>query len=62
VFVEDRGQVDFSASYDLTDSITLVSNVTNLLGEPTLRTNALGGNWKYSESDRRFSFGVRASF
>lgn len=62
VFVEDRGQVDFSASYDLTDSITLVSNVTNLFEEPTLRTNALGGNWKYSESDRRFSFGVRASF
>ena len=27
VFVDDRGQVDFSASYDLTDSITLVSNL-----------------------------------
>ncbi len=62
VFVDDRGQLDISASYDINDSLTAVFNVVNLLEEPTLRNNALGGIWKYSESDRRFSFGVRASF
>ena len=62
VFVDDRGQLDISASYDINDSITAVFNVVNLLEEPTLRNNALGGIWLYEESDRRFSFGVRAKF
>lgn len=62
IFVEQRGQIDFSASWALNDSITLVTNVTNLTEEPTIRTNALGGAWKYSESDRRVSFGVRGNF
>ena len=62
VFVEDRGQLDVSASYALNESITIIGNVTNLLGEPTIRTNALGGIWKYSESDRRFSIGLRGNF
>ena len=62
VFVDDRGQLDISASYDINDSLTAVFNVVNLLEEPTLRNNALGGIWRYAESDRRFSFGLRASF
>ena len=62
VFVDDRGQLDISASYDFTDSLTAVVNVVNLLEEPTLRNNALGGIWRYAESDRRFSFGIRAKF
>ena len=62
VFVEDRGQLDISASYDINDSVTAVFNVTNLLEENTERTNALGGIWKFSESDRRISFGLRANF
>ena len=62
VFVDDRGQLDISASYDFTDSLTAVFNVVNLFEEPTLRNNALGGIWRYAESDRRFSFGIRAKF
>jgi len=62
VFVDDRGQLDISASYDINESITAVFNVVNLLEEPTLRNNALGGIWRYAESDRRVSFGLRASF
>lgn len=62
VFVDDRGQLDIQASYDINDSLTAVLNVVNLFEEPTLRNNALGGIWKYSESDRRFSFGIRAKF
>ena len=31
-------------------------------GEPTTFSNELGSDWKYSESDRRFTVGVRAKF
>ena len=62
VFVDDRGQLDISASYDINNSLTAVFNVVNLLEEPTLRENALGGIWKYSESDRRISLGLRGNF
>ncbi len=62
VFVDDRGQLDISASYDINDSLTAVFNIVNVLEEPTLRNNALGGIWKYSESDRRVSFGIRGNF
>jgi len=57
-----RGQVDFSASYDLNDNITLVANAVNLTGEPIRQVTELGSNWKYSEADRRYTVGVRGKF
>jgi TonB-dependent receptor len=61
-YIEERGQLDLSASWDVTDNVTLVANVTNALGEPVVYSTELGSNWKYSESDRRMTLGVRANF
>ena len=55
-----RGQFDFSASYDVNEHITLVANAVNLTGEPIVQVTELDSIWQYSESDRRFTFGVRA--
>jgi len=57
-----RGQFDFSASYDINENITIVANAVNFTGEPIRQVTELGSNWKYSEADRRFTFGVRAKF
>ncbi|CAM2817014.1 TonB-dependent receptor [Pseudoalteromonas distincta] len=59
---DDRGQLDFSASWDINENVTLVGNATNLTGEPSIYLSELGGAWKYTEADRRFSFGIRAKF
>ncbi|WP_426358906.1 TonB-dependent receptor [Pseudocolwellia sp. HL-MZ19] len=59
---EDRGQFDFSASWDVNENLTLVTNVTNLTGEPSLFSTELGSVWKWTEADRRFTVGVRAKF
>lgn len=55
-------QLDLSASWDVTDSITLIANASNLTGEPTINQAATGTTFQLQESDRRFSFGVRAKF
>ncbi|QBF84418.1 TonB-dependent receptor [Shewanella maritima] len=59
---EARGQVDFSASWDINESFTVFANAVNLLGEPIEETTELGSVWNYSEADRRYSVGVRAKF
>ncbi len=57
-----RGQFDFSASYEVTQNVTVVLNAVNLTGEPVSFFNELGSDWKYSEADRRYTLGVRAKF
>ncbi|WP_144208279.1 TonB-dependent receptor [Shewanella donghaensis] len=59
---EARGQLDFSASWDINEYFTVVGNVVNLTGEPIEYTTELGSVWKYSEADRRYTVGVRAKF
>ncbi|MEI6858482.1 MAG: TonB-dependent receptor [Shewanella sp.] len=59
---EARGQLDFSASWDINEDFTVVANVVNLTGEPIVYTTELDSIWKYSESDRRYTIGVRAKF
>ncbi|WP_394130922.1 TonB-dependent receptor [Shewanella maritima] len=59
---EARGQLDFSASWDISDSFTVYANAVNLTGEPIEETTELGSTWNYSEADRRFSLGLRAKF
>ncbi|MCU4674026.1 TonB-dependent receptor [Catenovulum sp. 2E275] len=61
-YQNERGQFDFSVSYDIDDNFTVLANVVNLTGEPTTYSNELGSTWKYSESDRRFTVGMRAKF
>ena len=59
---EDRGQLDFSASWDINEHFTVVGNATNLTGEPSVYQTELGSSWKYTEADRRYTIGVRAKF
>jgi len=57
-----RGQLDFSASWDINEHFTVVANATNLTGEASIYATELGSNWKYTEADRRYTIGVRAKF
>lgn len=57
-----RGQLDFSASWDVNESFTVVANATNLTGEASIYESELGSPWLYTEADRRFTVGVRAKF
>jgi len=59
---ESRGQFDISASWDVNEHFTLVTNMTNLTGEPSHYSTELGSLWKYTEADRRLTLGVRAKF
>lgn len=59
---EDRGQLDFSASWEINEHFTFVANATNLTGEPSVFSTELGSSWKYTEADRRYTLGVRAKF
>jgi TonB-dependent receptor len=61
-YQDDRGQFDFSASWDLNENITLVTNISNLTGEPIKFSTELGSVWMYHEADRRMTVGVRAKF
>lgn len=59
---DDTSQLDFSASWNINENFTLVTNVNNLTAEPISYSTELGGKWKFSESDRRFTVGIRAKF
>ncbi|SHF88327.1 TonB-dependent receptor [Microbulbifer donghaiensis] len=59
---EDLAQLDLSASYDVTEDITVIANVTNLTAEPTINTGTNGTAFQIMENDRRFVMGVRAKF
>ncbi|MBN8429483.1 TonB-dependent receptor [Microbulbifer salipaludis] len=59
---EDLSQLDLSASYDVTEDITVIANVTNLTAEPTINTGANGTAFQIMETDRRYVLGVRAKF
>ena len=59
---DDRGQLDFSASWNVNENFTVVANATNLTGEPSIYISELGSAWKYTEADRRYTIGVRAKF
>ena len=59
---EAVAQLDLSASYDVTDNITVIGNVSNLTGEPTINTGTNGSAFQIMENDRRFVLGVRAKF
>ena len=61
-FRESRGQFDLSASWAVTNNITVVGNVVNLTEEPITFFTQLGSPWYYIEADRRLSLGLRAAF
>ena len=57
-----RGQLDFSASWDVNEQLTLVANATNLTGEANIFESEYGTPWRYTEADRRYSIGARYKF
>lgn len=57
---DSRGQFDVSFSYDVNENITVIANAVNLTAEPVTQVSELDSIWLYSESDRRFTVGVRA--
>lgn len=62
-FVEDYGQFDLSASYNLTENVTITLDGINITGEAT-RWHARYSNQFLlaEESGPRYTLGVRASF
>lgn len=59
---DEISQLDFSASWDVNEWLTVVGSATNLTGEPLISSSAQGVMWEIQESDRRFSLGARATF
>lgn len=61
-FRDGIDQLDLSASWAATDSLTIVGSITNLTGEPIINSSVTGTAWQVEESDRRFSLGARFKF
>lgn len=62
-FVDDYGQFDLSASYNLTENVSLTFEGINLTGEETLWHGRYSNHYLLAEeSGPRYSVGVRASF
>ncbi len=59
---EDLEQLDFSASYDVNDKVTVLGNITNITGEATVNTAVTGTAYQIMEADRRFTVGLRMNF
>lgn len=59
---DDLSQWDLAANWDINDNIGLVFNVVNLTGSPTVNQSVTGTTWQIQETDRRYTFGVRAKF
>ena len=55
-------QLDFSASWNATDQLTIVGSITNLTGEPLINSSVNGIAWQVRESDRRWGLGLRYTF
>jgi TonB-dependent receptor len=62
-FVDDYGQFDLSASYNLTDNVSIFFEGINLTGEETLWHGRFSNQFLLAEeSGSRYTLGVRASF
>ena len=61
-FTEDYKQLDFSASADITDSLSVVFEALNITEETLIETNSLGVNRGLEDVGRRLTLGVRATF
>ncbi|TVZ39780.1 TonB-dependent receptor [Alteromonadaceae bacterium 2753L.S.0a.02] len=61
--VDAYGQIDLSASYDLTDAITLFLEGINITGEETYKYSRFSDQFLYAQTNSpRYALGVRASF
>jgi iron complex outermembrane receptor protein len=59
---DDYGQLDFSASYDVTDSLQFQVQASNLLSTQQVRRSVLNTPFNLTQIDRRFIAGIRYAF
>ena len=59
---EDYGQLDFSASYDVTDSLQVQVQGLNILSEQEVNRSVQNTPYDLAQIDRRFIIGARYSF
>lgn len=61
--VDSYGQIDLSASYDITDAITVFLEGINVTGEETYKYSRFSDQFLYAQTNSpRYALGVRASF
>ncbi|MDO6693124.1 TonB-dependent receptor [Aliiglaciecola sp. 3_MG-2023] len=61
-FTGDYSQLDFSASYNVTENVSIDFEALNITDEVLVQTNSLGINRGLEDVGKRFTLGVRAKF
>jgi iron complex outermembrane receptor protein len=59
---DDYSQLDFSASYNVTENVSIDFEALNITEEVIVKLNSLGFNRGLEDVGSRFTLGVRASF
>lgn len=59
---DDLSQLDLAANWDVNDTVSLFAYIYNITAEPTINQSVTGTTWQVLETDRRYTFGVRAKF
>ncbi|GAA5132995.1 TonB-dependent receptor [Thalassotalea piscium] len=61
-FTNDYKQLDFSASYNVTENVSVILEALNITNEVQVQTNSLNVNRGLEDVGSRFTLGVRAAF
>jgi TonB-dependent receptor len=59
---DDLSQLDLAANWDVNDTVSVFAYIYNITAEPTINQSVTGTTWQVLETDRRYTFGVRAKF
>ncbi|GAC19586.1 TonB-dependent receptor [Paraglaciecola arctica] len=61
-FTDEYSQLDFSASYNVTENVSIDFEALNITDEVLIQLNSLGINRGLEDVGKRFTIGVRAKF
>jgi iron complex outermembrane receptor protein len=61
-FTDEYSQLDFSASYNVTENVSIDFEALNITDEVLIQLNSLGINRGLEDVGKRFTLGVRAKF
>ncbi|RXE94667.1 TonB-dependent receptor [Pseudoalteromonas phenolica O-BC30] len=61
-YIKSYSQLDFSASYDISEDSSVIFEVLNLTDEVTVETNSIGINRGVEDVGKRFTLGFRTKF
>lgn len=61
-FTDEYSQLDFSASYNVTENVSIDFEALNITDEVLIQLNSLGINRGLEDVGKRFILGVRAKF